>query len=243
VRLSLLYPAVLASLTLAGCALRDAPYRFRAPGVAGVQTGELARRGGETPVARARTYEAIDRPAAHEFGHVATRRHGGEVTTGNALADTLRAMVGLREHDATSVGFVMTALATLGASVDQDLRGAADGPALVAMAAARGATTTEHEPLLGDVVVFDRVVRDAPASGLGVVVSRAGDATVEFVYLARGVVRRGFMNLEYPSDKRDDDGRVRNTIIRQREGAGRKGQGDLTAQAFGTYIRLDALSE
>jgi hypothetical protein len=152
-------------------------------------------------------------------------------------------MVGLRERDATDVGFVMSALATLGAAIDDDLRASADGPALLAMAEARQATATEHAPLLGDLVVFDRVTRHEPASALGVVVSSRDDGTVEFVYLRRGVVRRGFMNREHPDRKRGPAGRVLNTIMRQRSGSGSKGQGDLTAQVFATYIRLDALSD
>lgn len=237
-------------LAPAGCALRDAPYRFRAPGVAGVTAADLERRGAREV---SDGYDDQGRREHDEVGFAVDARPGELAPVSDPeseasaprdpLAETLRAMVGLRERDATDVGFVMSALATLGAAIDDDLRASADGPALLAMAEARQATTTEHTPLLGDLVVFDRVTRGEAASALGVVVSSRDDGTVEFVYLRRGVVRRGFMNREHPDQKRGPAGRVLNTIMRQRSGSGSKGQGDLTAQVFATYIRLDALSD
>lgn len=233
-------------LPAAGCALRDAPYRFRAPGVSGVQAGDLeSRDDAASPANDGDRRDGMVASAAHlgfaELERPAPRT--GPVPAADALADTLRGMVGLREPDATEVGFVMAALATLGAALDDDLRAVADGPALVAIAEARNATEVDHQPLLGDLVVFDDVVRKAAASAIGVVVARRDDGTVELVYLSRGVVRRGFMNREHPDQKRDAEDRVLNTIIRQRHGSGRKGHGDLTAQVFATYIRLDALSD
>jgi len=237
-----LFPAILCGLAATGCALRDAPYRFRAPVVSSVNAGQ-------PPSASDHDDSGWDAPAPRRPPAMATTAPAPfrpppakEPAAGGPLADTLRSMVGLREKEATPVRFVFDALATIGADVAPELRDAADGPALLALAHDRHAAAPDHHPLLGDLVVFDDVQPHQDASGVGVVVSSRADGTVEFVYLARGVVRRGWLNLRHPSDKRDAQGRVLNTIIRQKRGDGRKGKGDLTGQLFATFIRLDGLA-
>ncbi len=237
-----LLPALLSCLAgAAGCAQRAAPYHFRAPVVSSVSAGQPPRArddsddGWEAPPGRRSPSSATPAP----FRPPPPR---DVPATGGPLAETLRSMVGLREKEATPVRFVLDALATIGADVDSSLRDAADGPALLSMAQDRHASDADHHPLLGDLVVFDDVLPHQSASALGVVVGSRPDGTVEFVYLGRGVVRRGWLNLRHPSDKRDEHGRVLNTIIRQKRGDGKKGKGDLTGQLFATFIRLDGLA-
>lgn len=243
--------AALAALA-AGCTQRAAPYRFRGPVVSGVQAGELPPPGddslpdAESAPAPRPVVVASRRTAAARVVHADRGPSTSPVretsTRGGPLADTLRGMVGARDRNGTALSFALSALATIGADLDERVRDVADGEALVALAESRGATSTNGEALLGDLVVFDDVVDRAPASAIGVVVAVAGDGTLEFVYLARGVVRRGYVNLARAHEKRDDEGRALNTIIRQKQGNGKRGRGDLAGQRFRTFIHLDGLS-
>lgn len=241
--------------TTIGCAQRSSPYRFRSPVLSGVSAAELPPPGDEAtpdeavpepaPASPPRVAATRSRPTVHVPPADAPAPEQPAVTTGDLgspLADTLRSMVGLREAEATPLSFAITALSTIGADLDEAARDLADGEALVALAEARGATATEGTPLLGDLVVFDGVVDRKPASAVAVVVSVDRAGTVELIYLARGVIRRGYMNLSHPRKKRDANDAVLNTIIRQKDGNGRKGRGDLTADRFRAFIHLDALA-
>jgi hypothetical protein len=247
-----------AAAVLAGCAQRSAPYRFRGPVVSGVSAGELPTRDRGDDGAADRDGAAGDdfrdleplvaTAPVRRRSPLAPRRSEPSPATSSAsespLADALRSMVGLREREATPVGFALSALATIGAALDERVRDLPDAAALVAYAESRGALEHDrgHEPLLGDLVVFDNVDRGQPASALGVVVATRDDATVEFIYLRRGVVRRGYLNLAEPARKRADDGKAMNTILRQKDGRGKKGRGDMAGQLFAGFIRLDGLS-
>jgi len=165
----------------------------------------------------------------------------GSDSSGGPLANALRALVGSRRRDLSQVQFVLETLDAIGARTGAWLRATTTADQLLSSAGRRHAADPHAPALLGDIAVFDRVFREQPSSVFGVVVGTDARGTVEFVYLARGVVRRGFVNLVHPDSKRDRDGRVLNTILRQKDGRGKKGAGDLASQLFSTYLRLDRL--
>jgi len=234
-----------------GCAPRQRPYRFRGPVVSAVNVGEL-RPGGRAQApapppapapARNRDASAADR--AEAVSTSAPRRPADRspvvMQRDQPLAAALLALVGERQHEATPLGFVFSALDAIGAPVDAELRALTSPEELVAAAEQRGALSSGGVPLLGDLVVFDDVVPHQPASALGVVVAVDDRGVVEFVYLARGVVRRGFLDPQHPAVKRDGEGRIQNIILRQEHGGRDKGVGDLAGQLRSSWIRLERL--
>jgi hypothetical protein len=140
----------------------------------------------------------------------------------------------------------MNALAALGARLDPRLRGADDGAGLRELARERGALLPAGEgpsspPELGDLVLFDRVTAGEPASLVAVVVSTDSRHVIEFIYLGRGVVRRGYLSRAHPADKRDSDGRALNTFIRHSDGNDPSGTRHLAGELYAAHIRLDRL--
>lgn len=168
-------------------------------------------------------------------------------TGGEELAARLRGLIGRRDDASTHLQLALAALRDLGAVPDPELSRVEDGPALVALAERRGALTTAvpGAPLpalrLGDLVVFDRVVASDPASLVAVVVSVDERGVVELVYLARGVVRRGFVFPPEPSARRDAAGRVLNTFLRHNDGADPRGTRHLAGELIAAVISLDRL--
>jgi hypothetical protein len=167
--------------------------------------------------------------------------------SGDELAARLRAMVGRRDDSSTHLALVVAALREAGASLDPELARVEDGPALVALAERRGALTpaAAGSPLpslrLGDLLVFDRVVASDPASLVAVVVSVDERGVVELVYLARGVVRRGFAFPAEPSTRRDAAGRILNTFVRHNDGGDPRGTAHLAGELIAAAISLDRL--
>ncbi len=160
------------------------------------------------------------------------------------LADTLRSAVGRRDKKSTHTGFALATLNTLGLSIasDHELAAVHRGVELATVAEKRSAVSHTHTALLGDLVVFNGVVNTLPASLIGVVVSqRPSDGTIEFVYLARGVVRRGWVNPSKPNDKRTPTGLILNTFVRHSDGHDRAGTRYLAGQLFAYVVRLDRL--
>ncbi|MGE5187352.1 MAG: hypothetical protein ACM31C_35140, partial [Acidobacteriota bacterium] len=96
-----------------------------------------------------------------------------------------------------------------GTSID-----AASGPALVAWAESVGraaAPTSDIAP--GDLLVFDRTEGE-PADRVAIAIGRDARGVTELVYLAGGVVRRGFVDPRRPATRRDATGAVVNTFMR-----------------------------
>jgi hypothetical protein len=60
-------------------------------------------------------------------------------------------------------------------------------------------------------------VRRAPASLVAVAIAVDARGVVTMIFLAAGVVRIGYVDPAHPHDKRDHDGRVRNTFLRHRD--------------------------
>lgn len=166
---------------------------------------------------------------------------------GDDLAARLRALVGRRDDSSTHVQAALAAERELGAHLDPTLAATVDGPALRQLAEQRGAFVAAggegpgSPPRLGDLLVFDRTVARAPASQVGVVVSVDARDVVEFIYLARGVIRRGFMSQSRPRDKRDADGRVLNTFLRANDGGDPRGTPGLAGELCAGRIVLEQL--
>ncbi|HTM20405.1 MAG TPA: hypothetical protein VL172_07860 [Kofleriaceae bacterium] len=234
-----LAPPLLLAIALAGCAPRSAPYRFRGPVVSSVRVGELrsarTARGGDRIPEPVPVYDVIPPPQRQP----GPQRQAPLAPAG--LDDELRALVGLRQKTATQLDFVRSALAAIGSPYQGDLGTVTDGPALAALAQARGALATDAMPHRGDLLLFDDVVPGHPASLIGVVVAVDARGVIEFIHLTRGIVRRGYLSPSYPHLKRDGDGRVLNVILRQEHGEGEAGAGDLAGDLFSAYVRLERL--
>jgi hypothetical protein len=87
----------------------------------------------------------------------------------------------------------------------------------------------DETPRPGDLLVFDRV------DLVGVAIAHARGIT-EFVYLAGGVVRRGFVDARRPTRKRDEAGSIVNTHVRhgKRKGSSRYLAGQLLSNVIRT---------
>jgi hypothetical protein len=251
------------SLLAGGCARRASAYHFRAPLVGAVNSSawlsqpdpapgrlpdaEPGRRYRDVGVDHRRA-GAPARPAARPSVRLAIASEPLRgAASGDQLAAALRQLVGRRDQDSSHVRLALSALQELGAGLDPSLLAARDGPALRELAGERGALLADGEaavtarPRLGDLLLFDRVEEDRPASLIAIVVSTDSRDVVEFVYLARGVVRRGYLSRAHPADKRDADGRVLNTFIRHSDGGDPADTRYLAGELYGGLVRLDRL--
>jgi hypothetical protein len=157
---------------------------------------------------------------------------------GEELASSLLGLVGRRDDRSTAVGFALSALTGLGVPLDPPLLGVDDGATLRDLAAERGALAPAARPRLGDLLLFDA---GEPASVVAVAVSFDARGVIEFVYLSRGVVRRGTMSPDRPHGKRDADGRALNTFLRHSDGDLPRGAPALAGELFAARIQLDRL--
>lgn len=253
-----LFAFACAVLGASGCARRDAPYRFRSPLVGAVAAAEIRapkpRLASEpepesTPAppsafaSQDRTVNVAPAPAFVRRERPAYALEG----KGRTLASWLRSLVGARDPNTSNAELAIRCLVAMGARLDADIRGTHAGKDLVALARSRGALVLRGEaealPLLGDLVVFDNVEPGEAASLIGVVVSTDSRGTIELIYLARGVVRRGFLTPTRPGDTRDASGRSLNTFVR----AGRPGDPldaeYMSSALYAGYIRLDKLQD
>jgi hypothetical protein len=69
-------------------------------------------------------------------------------------------------------------------------------------------------PEPGDLLVFDRTQGDDTSDLIAIVVGRDARNVIEMIYVAGGVVRRGFVDAARPAMRRDKDGAVVNTYLR-----------------------------
>jgi hypothetical protein len=160
------------------------------------------------------------------------------------VVEILRGMVGQRDKDRSHVQFALLALETIGVDLGADPRGHKTGAELLAWAESKDALSISS-PLPGDLVMFDKVNDGQPASLVGVVVEvipHDREHTVEFVYLARGVVRRGYVSPQSPASKRNPSGRALNTFVRHLDGNTPRSAEFLAGELFRTYLRIDRLA-
>jgi hypothetical protein len=139
-------------------------------------------------------------------------------------ADALRALVGVRRGD-DPLAFALAAASSIterpapaiaiapGPVTAPDR--ASPGETLVGWLDARAAGIDPTIVRAGDLLVFDRAVGDRPASLVAVALSRDDRGVIEMIYLAAGVVRRGFVDPARPSIARDrTTRRTHNTYLR-----------------------------
>lgn len=127
-----------------------------------------------------------------------------------------RALVGHRDPR-DGVAFALDVAGALTAAAPP--ADVADGAALVQWAQAHGrwapltpgARPAEGLLVGGDLVVFDDV---APAALIAVVLGTDTRGVTDVLYVARGVVRRGYLDLGRPRVARDREGRAVNSFIR-----------------------------
>ena len=231
--------AVWMSVAVSACQARGEPYRFRGPLVGSVRAADFDRMTEERAESDAHRVTASRAPLI-ETGDLP--RAAPPPIAPSGLADELRSLVGVRDGDSTDLKFALDVLAHLGVSVDAELGEIERGAQLVALARARGAVDEAGPPLLGDLVVFDAVRSDEPASLVGVVVSADRRGTVELIHLSRGIVRRSFVNPRRPETARDGEGRALNTFIRPGRPGDARDTRYLAGELFSAYLRLDRLA-
>lgn len=226
-----------------GCAKRTAPYHFRAPLVTSVNAPEIRASSRQNVAIREIPGERRPGRAPDASPPIRVTVPSKPLASGDGatLADELRSFVGKRLPETSDVELALHGVQQIGADLDRELLGVRSGRALLKLAKQRGAVERTEQPLLGDLVVFDRVAGGRSASLIGVVVSSDSHGTVEFVYLARGIVRRGYVNPIYPRTKRDEAGRALNTFVRHSDGRDPRGTRYLAGRLFYGYIRLDQL--
>jgi hypothetical protein len=110
------------------------------------------------------------------------------------------------------------------------------GPALVTWAAKSDHFASTTEP--GDLLIFDRT-EGAPADLVAIAVARDPRGVTEFVYLAGGVVRRGFLDPVRPSLRRDSSGDVVNTFLRAGNRWPPSGTHYLAGELLAHVVRLE----
>jgi hypothetical protein len=230
-------------LCAVGCARRTSPYHFRAPLLTSVNASEIHATSRPRLAIREMPHRPLPGPGLDSAPPVRVTIPSKPLASGdgNTLADELRGLVGKRLDTTSDVEIALHAITQIGAVLDRDLMSVTTGRALVALAKQRGALDQTDQPLLGDLVVFNRVEGSRAASLVGVVVSANSHGTVEFIYLARGIVRRGFVNPTHPRTKRDGAGRALNTFVRHSDGRDPRGTQYLAGRLWYGYVRLDQL--
>ena len=243
--------AVCVALGLSACARRTTAYHFRAPVVAGVAVRHLpspdrSARGLTAPDRAPRTGRTEQRALRTRAPHRARPSHlrvpAGRYTgapVDQTLAGRLRSYVGKRDTASSDMQFAWHAIASLGLHVAKEIRSAKDGSQLLRRTAERNTKAAVDAPVLGDLIVFDRVGGKRNHTIVAVVVGISRNQTVEFVYLWRNVVRRGFMNRRVPSKKRGQNGRSLNTFVLGENGRGPPGTRYLAGELFARYVRLE----
>ena len=257
-------PAVLVSLL--GCATREHPYRFGSPMLGTAQLPAeriVGRRHDPMPPeeprltvsrdphdprirvvsappiheASAAAAEAIvTTPAARERDQLA-KPHAAEPPSAPRTLSSptdLRALVGQRDKRdpfeatlawARELGLRIETTGMIGA----DLLAWADSRGLV------GDRTAVPQP--GNVMTFDRATSDEPLDLIAIVVERDARGVTEIVYLANGVVRRGFVDASRPRMRRDGSGAVVNTFLRHGKRWPPAGTRYLTGELLSHVIR------
>lgn len=151
----------------------------------------------------------------------------------------LRALIGRRDPAAPTPFAVTLAAAVTGRPAPAPVP--ADGAALLTEARRAGEVAPAAEAASaapGDLLVFDRALGDRPASLVAVVIGSDARGVVEVLYLARGVVRRGFLDVTRPGTARDGDGRVVNTYLRHGTDAPPRGTRYLAGELLAHRVRL-----
>lgn len=93
-------------------------------------------------------------------------------------------------------------------------------------------------PEPGDLLIFDRTHGDDTSDLIAIVVGRDARNVIEMVYVAGGVVRRGFVDASRPTMRRDRSGAVVNTYLRHGKQAPPSGTHYLAGELLAHVIRI-----
>ena len=146
----------------------------------------------------------------------------------------LRGLVGRRDKRASAIAAVAWAR-----DLGTRLETVTTGSELVAWASsanALGAPSSIARP--GDLLVFDRTEGDAPSDLVAIAITRDDRGVTEFIYVAGGVVRRGFADPAHPALRRDRAGLVLNTFMRAGTRWPPKGTHYLAGELLAHVIRV-----
>lgn len=178
-----------------------------------------ARRAGvaKTIASHTAAVAVIDVPAAapaqrSELAAPQKAPKGTPVPAVASIAD-LRALTGIRDPRVPEAAILAAARVLEPRTAPPDQLGVlAD---LVSWANQSGRLHAPSTPALpGDLLVFDRTEGDAEADRIAIVLSRDDRGVTEYMYLANGIWRRGFMDATRPHLRRDDLGKIVNTFHR-----------------------------
>lgn len=123
----------------------------------------------------------------------------------------LRALVGRRDKRDSSEAALSWAR-ELGLRIETTGMTATD---VVAWAESRNLLGSKTDvPAPGNLLLFERTVTDDELDLIAIVVERDARGVTELVYLAGGVVRRGFVDITRPALRRDGTGAIVNTFLR-----------------------------
>jgi hypothetical protein len=149
----------------------------------------------------------------------------------------LRGWVGRRDKREPHA-LVLAWLTDLGIG-DDELRAAGNPPEVATWAARHERLLAPAEvPQPGDVLVFDRAVANEPRDLIALVIGRDTRGVIEFVYAAGGVIRRGFVDVAHPTQRRDLTGGVMNTFLRHGKQWPPKGTRYLSGELLAHVIRV-----
>ena len=210
-------------IALPGCVRRDSP-TYRAPLVSTVTAESLPirRQQSEAPRAKRRTPNRQPtivgkaRPPSSP-SLPKPRPQALQQNLGNGLTLALRSKVGLRNKNISHTSFALTTLGKLGFPLTADSKTVKTGAELVELAKAKNAFRKKPSTVPGDLLVFQKAQAGKDTSVVGVVVGQDSKGTIEFIYIVRGIVRRGYVNANHPGTKRDRNGAILNTFVRHGE--------------------------
>ena len=240
--------ALVMTASLSACTRRDAPYRFQAPVVAAVRAERLpppAPAAAHGPADASGAWIAYPQTSPPEPRQARRRSHQPAAATAPAatpadrVSRALRALVDRPASQATSAQHALAILASMGAQLDAPLRRVTTGADLLVLAEARDALTGEP-PLTGDLVLLEPGGDADPI--VGIVVTAAapaaarGQQATEIVYLAAGVVHRGFIRPARAGRR----GKARNRVVCADASA--PPARCATDKRFRAYLRLDRLT-
>jgi len=153
-------------------------------------------------------------------------------------ADDLRGLVGRRDGR----GDVAFAVAAARVLREGAIAAPADAAALVELARTRDALAppSEVRAAPGDLLVFERAVEGGPLVAVVLTRDDARDV-LEMLYLAGGVVRRGFVAPAQPRMRRDAEGRILNTFLRHNGDHPPEGTRFLAGELLAHVVRWDLL--
>jgi len=239
---------------ISGASARIEP--FAAPDRPAVRVATAARHPNPAPApARPRVDDPMPReeltatptpsPVATASGLVLSRllhphRADGAIAVelpARATVADLRALTGTRVTD-DPLAFALATARNLEATAAGPDPLPADGAALAAWAGAHASVIEPPSARPGDLLAFDRAIAGKPASVWAVVLGRDDRGVVEMVYVAGGVVRRGFLDPALPHVARDKQGQVHNSYLRHGKDWPPKGTRYLTGELLAAVYRL-----